>query len=501
MELKDYVRLLRINWRGVTAIVVACLLAGVGWTLTRSEVYAANASGYVIGPSGGTGATESAVDTVAKSKATAYLEFAKSRAVAERVAKALDLAESPATLVGRIEATQPVGTPLIKVVAKAGEPELAKQLADAWIESLAERIEEIENPKGDRKAGSVMQVVPVETADLPGSPVSPDPVRNTGLALVLGLLLGLAYAVLRGTFDHRLRSKHDVEEKFKVSVVGQIPDAPVLKREQGGRSQLSVDAGADVLGQAPTSEAFRKLRTNLTYMDIDNPPRVLVVSSPLPGDGKSTVSANLVAVIERSGQPVVLLDGDLRRPSVASSLGLAEGVGLTDVLTGKLSVEEALQRVPGHDNLRVLAAGSIPPNPSELLGSQAMKNLIARLSQTAMVVIDAPPLLPVTDGAILAAHTDGVLVVISANKTRDHHLEGALESLDQVDARTLGVIVNRVPSRGRIAGYGNYGGYGMYGSYGSYGAYQPPAPAAETEAETEPQDAAQPKRRASHAKN
>ncbi|WP_275106561.1 CpsD/CapB family tyrosine-protein kinase [Nocardioides daphniae] len=169
--------------------------------------------------------------------------------------------------------------------------------------------------------------------------------------------------------------------------------------------------------------------------------------------------------------PVILVDGDLRRPMVAASLGLVEGVGLTDVLTGKIGIEDALQRIPGHDGLRVLAAGPVPPNPSELLGSQAMRNLLARLSQDSIVVIDAPPLLPVTDGAILAARTDGALIVISSGKTKDHHLESALEHLNRVDAKTLGVIVNRVPQKRKVLGYGTYGSYGGYGSYGSYGGY------------------------------
>lgn len=467
MELRDYARLLRNHWRGVVIILVVCMLLGTGWTLTRSPEYAANANGYVTTSSSDDNTALASVnDSLAKSKATSYLEFARSRAVAEDVADSLGLDMEPSVLVTKVEATQPPDTVLIKIVARAGTPELAQELADAWVIALADAVKKVEDPQG--KGIAAMRIIPVEAAELPSAPVSPDPVRNIGLATLLGLLLGLAYAVLRGTFDRRLRSKREVEEKFKVSVVGQVPDAPVLKRELGGRSQLAVDADITISGQAPSSEAFRKLRTNLTYMDVDNPPRVIVVSSPMPGDGKSTVASNLVAAIERSGQPVVLVDGDLRRPMVASSLGLVEGVGLTDVLTGKITVEEALQRIPGHDNLRVLAAGSIPPNPSELLGSQAMRNLLARLSQSAMVVIDAPPLLPVTDGAILAARTDGALIVISANKTKDHHLESALESLDQVDARTLGVIVNRIPKRAKVMGYGTYGTYGGYGTYGSY---------------------------------
>lgn len=459
MELKDYVRLLRNHWIGVVVIVVACVAVGAAWTLTRSDVYEANAEGFVTTTNPEENAAQASVnDSVAKSRATSYLRIAKSREVAQRVIDELDLSDSAASLVNRITATQPPNTVSIEITARAGTPEDAQQLAHTWVEAFADAVEELEG--GDDAA---LEIVVFESASLPTSPVSPDPVRNLGLALLLGLVLALGYAVIRGTFDRRLRSKKEVEEKFKVSVVGQIPDANLLKRANStGRADLAVDVDSAISGQGPTSEAFRKLRTNLTYMDVDNPPRVLVVTSPMPGDGKSTVASNLVAAIERSGQPVVLVDGDLRRPMVASGLGLVEGVGLTDVLTGKIAVEDALQRIPGHDNLRVLAAGSIPPNPSELLGSQAMRNLLARLSQHAMVVVDAPPLLPVTDGAILAARTDGALVVISVNKTKDHQLESALEHLDHVDAKTLGVIVNRVPRSRKTDAYGSYGGYGEY---------------------------------------
>lgn len=466
MELKDYVRLLRNHWRGVVAIIVVCALAGIAWTATRAPVYAADASGFVTTSAGDENPSLASVnDSLAKSKATSWLVIARSRTVAERVIDELDLEVTPEALVNRIEATQVPDTVSIEITARAGSAVEAQELADTWVSALAEAVEEIQNPSGRGEAA--LQLVPVVAAALPDSPISPDPVRNIGLALLLGCLLAFGYAVLRGTFDRRLRDKREIEERFSVSVVGQIPSVDVLARTRSGHVQLAVDADARITGQPAASEAFRKLRTNLTYMDVDNPPRVIVVTSPLPGDGKSTVSGNLVAAIERSGQPVVLVDGDLRRPMVASTLGLVEEVGLTDVLTGKISLEEALQRVPGHDNLLVLAAGAIPPNPSELLGSQAMRNLLARLSQEAIVVIDAPPLLPVTDGAILAARTDGALVVISSGKTRDHHLESALEHLNQVDAKTLGVIINREPQRSKIMGYGYGYGYGTYGTYPS----------------------------------
>ena len=222
----------------------------------------------------------------------------------------------------------------------------------------------------------------------------------------------------------------------------------------------AVDAAVRSAANGPASEAFRKLRTNLMYMNVDNPPRVVVVTSPMPGDGKSTVAANLAAAIDSSGENVVLIDGDLRRPTVATWFGLVEGVGLTDVLAGRIPVEDALQTPLEHPNLRVLGAGAIPPNPSELLGSQVMRQLLQKLSADALVLIDAPPLLPVTDAAVLTANADGALVVVSSGKTLDTQLGSALDHLSDVEATALGVVLNRVSPRD--AGNGYYDQYSGY---------------------------------------
>jgi capsular exopolysaccharide synthesis family protein len=301
-------------------------------------------------------------------------------------------------------------------------------------------------------------VLPVEAAALPGAPASPNVRLNLALGLLLGAMLGLGYALLRHTVDRKLRTKEDVEARFGVSVVGAVPVAPVLAAGGQGAGRLAIgEPGAPANGPAP--EAFRKLRTNLMYMNVDNPPRVVVVTSPLPGDGKSTVAANLAAAIESSGQPVVLVDGDLRRPTVATWFGVAEGVGLTDVLAGRIPVEQALQAPAGHPGLLVLAAGAVPPNPSELLGSQAMAALLRALAADALVVIDAPPLLPVTDAAVLAAQADGAFVVICAGRTLDTQLAAALDHLAAVDARPLGVILNRIARRDPGSGYDHYEDY------------------------------------------
>ncbi|MDO9454965.1 polysaccharide biosynthesis tyrosine autokinase [Nocardioides sp.] len=446
MDLLDYAKALRAHWVGALLIVVVVVASAGTLTLTQTKVYAADAGGFVTAGGSGDAAVGSVSDSLAKSRAASYVDIASSRAVADLVIDDLGLDESASGLIENIAVEQPVDTVLIKITARSSSPVQAQRLADAWIRALAARVAELEDPRGTGAAG-VVGVEPVEAAALPGSPVSPRPVLNLGLGLVLGLLLAVAYAVGRSMVDRRLRVDDDVEKRFSVSTVGRIPVHPA-----GSRRGLQLSDAADEQ-KWDVGEAFRKLRTNLSYMSIDDPPRVIVVTSPRPEDGKSTVAANLAAAIALSGQPVTLLDGDLRRPTVADTLGLVEGAGLTDVLIGQADLVDVLQDHGELPQLSVLAAGSTPPNPSELLGSQAMQGLLRELALKGMVVIDAPPLLPVTDGAVLTRHSDGALVVVSHGRTVDHELSESLTQLEAVQGRVLGVVFNRVPRRRGTAGY------------------------------------------------
>ena len=456
MELTDYLRILRAHRIGVLLLALTTASAALVFSLAQPKVYAANANGFVSSGLNDNPALASVSDSLAKSRAKSYVDIAKSRATAQTVIDELDLDAAPSSLIGNIDVEQPVDTVLIKVTARAGTPAEAQQLADAWIAALADQVDQIEDPKGRNKAGT-LQVVPVESAELPTSPVSPQTERNVLLGLVLGLLLGLGYAVIRSQLDRRLRSAAAVEQQFGVTVVGAIPGDPGLQHEPDEPAPIAVFEESEARQRTGSAEAFRKLRTNLRFMDVDNPPRVIVVTSPQQGDGKSTVAANLAAAIAASGEKVTLVDGDLRRSTVAQSFGLVEGVGLTDVLVGRVDVADVTQMPAQHANLAILGAGAAPPNPSELLGSQTMRALLRQLAEDSIVIVDAPPLLPVTDAAVLTAVTDGAFVVISTGKTLDTELEAALNHIEAVSGRTLGVVFNRVPRRDSDTGY--YGGY------------------------------------------
>ncbi len=454
MEISDYLRILRRHWVGVLLLaIVTTSAAGVASAL-QSKVYAADASGFVSVGNSKSAAEASIGDVLAKSRATSYVDLAKSRAVAQDVAKDLGLKASPSSLIGRIKVNQPIDTVLIKITAHGTTPAAAQELADAWAASLADAVATLEASSDD---GAAVKLVPIESAELPSTPISPNIRRNVALGLILGLMLGAAYAMLRSQLDRRLTSASLVEKDFRVTVAASIPETDTLKRDAGGMDG-HIMAGRATGNMSVAKEAFLKLRTNLQFMDVDQPPRVIVVTSPLPGDGKSTIAANLAAAVSVTGQRVVLIDGDLRRPVVAGSFGVVEGLGLTDLVIGRASVQDVLQEVNDLPNLRIIAAGVIPPNPSELLGSNVMAKILQDLATTYLVIIDAPPLLPVTDAAVLSARADGALVVISSGKTLDSQLDDALGLLNQVNGRILGVVLNKVARRDSGAGtyYGDY---------------------------------------------
>ncbi|WP_141874646.1 CpsD/CapB family tyrosine-protein kinase [Kocuria rosea] len=269
-----------------------------------------------------------------------------------------------------------------------------------------------------------------------------------------GLGLGLLYAFARYKMDRRIKSVEEIRDGFGVSVLGVIPTDDRLS-DHRAIVETGISAGR---GHHEFAEALRELRTNLSFVSVDNPPRMIVVTSSLPGEGKASITANLAVAIASTGRNVVVVDGDLRRPVMTDLFGLVAGVGVTDVLTGQVQVEEVLQTYDTFPNLQVLGAGKTAPNPTELLSSKAMHNMLETLAEDALVLVDAPPLLPVTDAALLTASADGALIVATAQRTTTDELAKALENLHQVRGNVLGVVLNRVPTTGADAGY-----YGYYG--------------------------------------
>jgi len=448
MELREYLRGLRRHWLAILLMTLVGLAAAFGWYLLQTPVYQATAIGLVQTREVAQEQEQNEnlilvpqFDGFARSKLPTYIEMATWRIVAEGVLEELGLEASPSEVVSRITVENPPETNLIRITATGESPADAVALAETWLTSLSAAIDDIE---GDGTPDSApVSIFVTQSAILPTEPVFPDLSTSLIVGGVLGFGLGIAFALMRTASDRRIRGADGVESRTGLPVVGTIP------LTNSGDSRLFDTTTLSKTGaRFAVVEALRSLRTNLQFMDVDNPPRAIVVTSPVPSDGKSTIACNLATTLAASGKPVVLVDGDLRRSTVATTMGLPGGAGLSDVLSGRAEIADVLQRTSQHQNLFVLTAGSTPPNPSEVLGSERMRRLIDDLAEHATVIIDAPPLLPVTDGAVLTHQADGALVVVSMGKTTYDLLEKSLDTIAKAGGRALGVVLNKAPLKG-----------------------------------------------------
>jgi receptor protein-tyrosine kinase len=238
------------------------------------------------------------------------------------------------------------------------------------------------------------------------------------------------------------------------ALAGELAGAPVIGTVLRDQS-LEKAHLADRTVANRSVEDYRQLRNNLQFLDVDNPPKVIMISSALPSEGKTTTIVNLALALADADRKVTLVEADLRKPKVTNYLGLVGGTGLTNILSGTADLEDVTQKY-GSGDLQVIAAGPMPPNPGELLASSHMAELLEKLrAENDFVLIDAPPLLPVADSSGLAVHTDGVLLSVRYGATRREQVQQAAATLSRVGARLLGVILNIVPPKAEgVAAYG-----------------------------------------------
>jgi polysaccharide biosynthesis transport protein len=293
----------------------------------------------------------------------------------------------------------------------------------------------------------------VSQAQVPTDPVRPQPVRTGIIAFTLGLLLGVGLAFLIEFLDDTVKTKTDLERLAPtLPLLGLIPTLPAWKDRQETRLISVTDPNS------PSAEAYRTLRTAVHFLGMDRPVQMVQLTSPSASEGKTTTLANLAVAMARAGRRVVVVCCDLRRPRVHDFFGLDNEVGFTSVLLGEVSLANALQPVPGVDRLQVLASGVLPPNPSELLSSRRATELLQALrADGTLVLVDSPPVLPVTDGLVVSTQVDATLLVAIAGGTTRKEAARAIELLRQVNAPLAGTILNGVTEEGRY-GY-SYGYY------------------------------------------
>lgn len=443
MDLHGYLRVLRRRWRWVVAILALCVGGAVAATSLATPIYRATAQLFIS-----TSAQDSVSDLAQGSsftfrQVTTYADLVTAPVVLEPVIEELGLDEDPEGLAARISTAVPEDTVLININVTGVDRQREAAIANAVAEQFTRTVADLEQPDG--RGASPVKASLVRPAKAPEAPVSPNPSRNLALGLSLGVMLGAAAAVLRELLDTRITGATDVQRVTDGPIIGGI----TFDRE-AARSPLLVHAG----DYSPRAEAFRAVRTNLQFIDAAEHPRALLFTSSLPGEGKSTTAANLALTLAASGALVCVVEADLRRPRLLDYMGLEGSAGLTSVLIGQASLDEMLQ--PYGEHLMVLGAGPIPPNPSELLGGAAMRTVLDELrARFEYVVIDAPPLLPVTDAVVLSKVVDGTIVVVGAGIVRRHQLAQSLATLEGVDAKVLGLLMNRLPAAGAHT-YGYY---------------------------------------------
>jgi capsular exopolysaccharide synthesis family protein len=348
-------------------------------------------------------------------------------------------------LAKEVNANVPNGTALVDIQVTDRNAARAADLANAISYQLIAVVNQYETSAA---GSSPVKLTITEPATVPASPVSPKPVLNLILGALIGVILGIGAALLRDAMDTRLASAEETEGIAGAPLLGAIP-----RERRGAKKHLMVN------GPRSWIEAFGLLRTNLQFVEVVNEPHSVVVTSANPGEGKTTIACNLAISLAQVGIRTVLLDGDLRRPAIAEYMNLPNATGLTNVLVRQASLEQALQTWQGGGDipLRVLTSGPLPPNPSQLVGSSAMAGVIEELESSAdVVIIDAPPILTVSDAAALAASADGALLLVRPNHTRREQLQGAVRALAAVGSPLLGITLNMT------ARMGNYGVYSYY---------------------------------------
>jgi capsular exopolysaccharide synthesis family protein len=446
LELKHYFRILRRNWIAIVASVLIGILGSSIASLLVRPSYVSETKLFVAMQSSGSVTELQQGNAFTQARVQSYVKTVTTPSVLQPAIDTLGLELTPDTLAQSVMANSDANTVLINISVANESPVRAAALAQAIADSLVRAVDELEKPSTG--GTSPVRLSVISPASVPAMPSSPNTRLYLGLGLFGGLAVGVGFAALRTVVDTRIRGELDLKR---------VTESPIL----GGISYTSDAVKKPLLTQAsrqsPRAESFRQLRTNLQFAHVSHESKTLLVTSSVPGEGKSTTATNLAIALAESGQSVVLVDADLRRPMVAEYLGLESRAGLTTALVGLADVNDLLQPW-GEDALYVLTSGRVPPNPSELLGSEKMKQLITRLENTFdAVIIDAPPLLPVTDAAVLAQQVGGVVLVVGVQKVRTTDVEKSIAALGMVHAHLLGLVLNRLPSKGPDAyAYGRY---------------------------------------------
>ena len=496
--LRSYAHLVRKRKWWVIALALAGLAVSLAISFTEPKQYAASAQ-VLVQPSSQASALGSAQEPVTPTEVQTMLQLVTSAPVTKAVQKKLGQAPS-------VTAAEVAQTNVISITGTAGTPARAATVANDYaqafvnyqqtvaissleqaeaqlrgqIRSIARQVKQLRGTSGSgsqqtalinqeavlseqltqmqvNSSGETGGLTVVTPALPPTAPSSPKPTEDGLLGLLAGLILGLAAAFLRESLDDAVATKEAAEEFGGATVLAAVPMVTSWKKRQ---RPLVVSLARPM---SPAAEAYRSLRTSLQFARQERDLHTILVTSPAAAEGKTSTLSNLGAMFAQTGQRVVLVSCDLRKPRLGQFFGVDEKAGLTTAILGEQPVEELVQAVPGDDNLWLLGSGELPPNPAELLNGRRIQEVFAALRELFdLVLIDSPPVLPVTDSVVLAKDADATLLIVAAGQTSRGDLQRAAEKLAHVNARVVGLVLNETTRQG---GYGYGYGYGYGGTY------------------------------------
>lgn len=435
MQFSEFLGVLRARWKIIVSCVVLAVLAAAAFTLATTPVYEANARIYLSAEraSGSASDSRGGVFVLTNEDLDTYVSILNTPAVLQPLREELGMAPGhPVSVRAEIAGS----TSILNITARSSDAQEAADVANEVGPQLGAVAGEFSTLL--KSSGQKVVSTPIQPAAAPARPVSPSPVRNMGLGLLAGLVLGVGLAFMRHALDTKVRGEDDIRAYSDAPMLAGLP----LERSSP-KGLLSMED--DPHGRH--AEAIRRLRTNLMFVDVTTGRHSFVVTSAMPGEGKTTTAANLALAMADSGRRTLLIDADLRNPSVARTLGMEGSVGLTTLLLGDAQKDDVIQPW-GSTGLDVLPSGQVPPNPSELLGSAPMEALITRfVAEYDFVLIDSPPVVPVIDAVVIERLTGGLLMVVGVDRTRKKDLATALRQLDTVGARVSGFARNFVAGK------------------------------------------------------
>ncbi len=444
MDLKNLMRVARRRWRSIVAIFLLAVTASLLLSLSTQPTYESKTRIYITADSTRGVGNDTQANYFLVSQVKSYAQLANHAEVLRLTAEKLDDAIPASALAGRITAEALPDSLILQATTHDTSPQRAQQIAQAHALVLVDYLEELETPKGDENPQ--IKATLTDPASYNAVPIAPHTVLNLFVAGVLGLILGCALALVREVLDNTVHTMDELEASVNAPLMASVGIDPDMEK----RPLLTQTSGFSMRG-----EAFRVLRTNLQFLDLDSEIKSIVVTSATAGEGKTATSANLAIALAQAGRRVLLVDADLRLPRLAKLMGLDGSVGLTTVLVGRTELKASIQR-HAESGVHVLTSGPTPPNPSEVLQSRTAKELLLALREMFdIVIVDAPPVLPVADATILANVCDGAIIVARHGKVHRDHLTAAAQRLRSVNAKVLGTVANFVPKQ-QAQGYYYY---------------------------------------------